>query len=302
MKKIILMGGSGYVGLVLAKYFIEKNYEVIIVARHQPKNMPSQVKFMNWDGENLGEWAKSFENAEVIINLAGKSVNCRYNEKNKAQIFSSRLKSTAVIGKAIQNCENPPKNWFNSSTGTIYRHAEDYHQDENKGEKGKGFSVEVATQWEKIFNEAITPHTRKIALRMSIVFGKSGGAFPYYARLAKYGLGGKMGKGTQRISWVHDYDLCRCIDFLIENKHLEGAINIATPDAVTNEDFMKKLRKHYKVFFGLLSTTLMLRFGTYLLGSETELILKSRWVYPQRLLEAGFNFEYDTVDKALKFL
>lgn len=302
MKKIVLIGGSGYIGLVLAEYFTNQQYEVIIVARHQPKKMPEKVKFLSWDGKNVGEWVNSLENATAIINLAGKSVNCRYTDKNKAQIFASRLDSTSCIGKAIQNCKNPPKTWFNSSTGTIYRHAEDHYQDEKNGEKGSGFSVEVATQWEKAFDDAKTPQTRKIALRMSIVFGKNGGAFPYYANLAKYFLGGKMGKGTQRISWVHEFDLCRCIDFLINNEHLEGAFNIASTDAMTNSDLMQRLRKHYKVLFGMPSTKLMLEIGTYFLGSETELVLKSRWVYPQRLLEAGFKFEYDTIDRALVVL
>jgi len=292
-RKIVITGGSGYIGVVLAHFFRKQNNEVHIISRNKPKNLPEGVLFSSWDSKTLGEWANAFENATAVINMAGKSVNCRYNEANKAEIFASRLDSTKIIAQAISKCTHPPAVWLNSSTGTIYRHAEDRPMDELTGEIGVGFSVEVAKSWEKTFFEASLPSSvRRVALRMSIVFGDSGGAFPYYARLAKFGLGGKMGSGTQKISWIEDQDLCRALDFLIERSELEGCFNLAAPEAIDNKDFMRLLRKAYKIPFGLPTTRWMLKLGAWLLGTETELILKSRWVYPKRLLDAGFIFSY----------
>ncbi len=304
MQKLILFGGNGYIGQVLKDFFVNNGYEIILVARNDIKN-PSQnnYKFVKWNAKNIeNSWKNELENADVVINLAGKSVNCRYNERNKAEIFSSREVTTKLIGEAIAQCQNPPKTWLNASTGTIYRHATDRPQDEITGEIGSGFSVEVAKLWEKTFLDAKTPQTRKITLRMSIIFGKTGGAFPYYANLAKWGLGGKMGKGDQMISWLHDEDLCHSLLFLIKNTDLEGTFNLASPYAMRNDAFMALLRTHYKAWFGLPSTKLMLEIGTFLLQSETELILKSRWVMPKRLLDAGFTFKYNTVKEALEEL
>lgn len=307
MKTIIIFGGNGYIGQVLKNFFVGKGYSVTIIARNdlknQPKNLPLNYTFLQWNGKNIEtHWQKALENAEVVINLAGKSVNCRYNEKNKAEIFSSRQITTQIIGEAIAQCQNPPKTWLNASTGTIYRHATDHPQDEIGGEIGSGFSVQVAKLWEKTFLEANTPNTRKITLRMAIIFGKNGGAFPYYANLAKYGLGGKMGKGDQMISWLHDEDLCEALLFLINEQKMEGIFNLASPHAVRNDTFMTLLRKHYGAWFGLPSTKLMLEIGSFLLQSETELILKSRWVMPKRLIDAGFIFKYNTIIEALKVL
>ena len=293
MRKIVITGGSGYIGGVLARYFLQKGDEIHIVSRHKTPQVPIDVHFHQWDAKNLGAWATAFENAIAIINMAGKSVNCRYNKANKAEIYASRLDSTKVVGAAIQECKTPPLVWFNASTGTIYRHAEDRPMDEFSGEIGSGFSVDVAQKWEKAFFD-VPVKVRKVALRMSIVFGDSGGAFPYYANLAKYGLGGKMGNGKQKISWIDEQDLCRAIDFLIDNPILEGVFNLATPEAIKNEDLMRLLRKSYKMPIGLPSTRWMLKIGTWLLGTETELVLKSRWVYPKRLLEAGFQFTAHT--------
>jgi hypothetical protein len=302
-RKIIITGGSGYIGQVLAQYFINKNDEVHIISRNKPKKLPQGVSFAYWDSKNLGDWTNTLENATAVINLAGKSVNCRYNEANKAEIFASRLDSTKIVAEAISKCKNPPSIWLNSSTGTIYRHAEDKPMDEDKGEIGSGFSVNVATSWEKAFYESsIPPNIRRIALRMSIVFGDSGGAFPYYANLAKWGLGGKMGNGKQKISWIDDQDVCRAIDFLIENTHLDGVFNLASPEAISNADFMKLLRNAYKTPFGLPTAHWMLKIGSWLLGTETELVLKSRWVYPKRLLDAGFKFISNTPTEIVKTL
>jgi uncharacterized protein (TIGR01777 family) len=293
MRKIVITGGSGYIGGVMARYFLQKGDEVHVISRHKTSQIPSESHFHPWDAKSLGAWTEAFENATAIINMAGKSVNCRYNEANKAEIYASRLDSTRVIGEAIEKSSKPPLVWLNASTGTIYRHAEDRPMDEISGEMGTGFSVDVAQRWEKAFFDAPT-RIRKIALRMSIVFGDSGGAFPYYANLAKYGLGGKMGNGKQKISWIDDQDLCKAIDFLIENSHLEGVFNLASPEAISNKDFMQLLRKAYKMPIGLPSTRWMLSMGAWLLDTETELILKSRWVYPKRLLDAGFQFATTT--------
>ena len=228
-------------------------------------------------------------------------MNCRYDEKNRKEILESRVNSTKVLGEAIARAKNPPEVWLNSSTATIYRHAEDKAMDDETGEIGFGFSVEVAKAWEKTFFDAATPHTRKVALRTAMVLGKNGGVLPVLANLTRYGLGGKMATGMQYISWVHGRDMCRAIEFLIEN-NLEGTVNVSAPHPLQNKIFMSLLREQLNQKIGLASTKWMLGLGAIFLRTETELILKSRWVLPSRLQKAGFQFEFPELKSALEDL
>ncbi len=292
---MVIAGANGFMGLVLVDYF-KTHYNVHTITR-KPLSIEGTTNHL-WDGKTLGEWAKCIDGADVLINLAGRSVNCRYNEKNKQEIFDSRTHSTRVLGEAIVKAKHPPKVWLNSSTATIYRHAEDRPMDDETGEIGKGFSVEVAKLWEKTFFEAVTPHTRKVAMRTAMVLGKNGGVLPVLANLTHYGLGGTMANGRQYVSWVHEQDVCRAVEFLIASR-LEGTVNISSPNPVPNALFMKQLRQHLKQPLGLPSAKWMLELGAVFLRTETELILKSRRVISTKLEAAGFRFQYAELQKAL---
>jgi uncharacterized protein (TIGR01777 family) len=289
-KKIVIAGGTGLVGGFLNKKFTEAGYEVIIISRSKDH--------INWDNHQLINAA--LENAGMLINLAGKSVDCRYNEKNKKEIFESRIGTTKILGEAILNCKNPPPLWINSSTATIYRHAEDRAMTESTGEIGTGFSVNVATNWEKTFFSYNLPQTRQVALRMTIVLGNNGGVIKPLKKLVRFGLGGKQGSGKQMFSWIHIEDLFRIIIFVQQHNEISGVLNTAAPTPLSNKILMQQLRKSMRALFGLPAPAWLLKIGAVLIKTETELILKSRWVIPERLSVAGFRFQYPDIDTALK--
>ncbi|MEO6455369.1 MAG: TIGR01777 family oxidoreductase [Ginsengibacter sp.] len=289
-KKIVIAGGTGFIGKYLHKKFSEEDYEVLIVSR--------DAKHISWGNEDV--LIEALENAEVLINLAGKSVDCRYNEKNKALIVNSRVQTTRKLQSIIDKCKCPPKLWINSSTATIYRHSEDKAMDEDTGEIGSGFSVEVAKAWEKAFFQKLNDNTRKVALRIAITIGKNGGVMKPFINLVKYGLGGRQGNGRQMFSWVHIEDLFRVIQFIMINRDIKGVYNCASPNPVTNDTFMKEMRNILKPLIHLPSPKFLLKAGAFFINTETELILKSRWVIPKKLLQKGFEFNYPTLDKALR--
>ncbi|MBL7702583.1 MAG: TIGR01777 family oxidoreductase [Ferruginibacter sp.] len=288
-QKIVIAGGTGFVGNYLCKKFTDQDCEVIIISRNK--------SHVNWDKILL--ITEALENAALLINLAGKSVDCRYNKKNKKEIYNSRINTTTILGEAIRNCNNPPLLWINSSTATIYRHAEDRPMTESTGEIGAGFSVNVATNWEKAFFGFKLPNTRQVALRMAIVLGKDGGVIKPLKNLVRFGLGGKQGSGKQMFSWIHIEDLFRIITFIQQHCQLSGVINTSAPAPVNNKTLMQLMRKQMGVKAGLPGPGWLLKIGAVLIKTETELILKSRWVIPERLLAAGFNFKYPELDSAL---
>ena len=299
MKKIIISGGSGFLGQALAKYFGELNWRVVILSR-SPKNADE----VQWDGQTSGSWQSELEGAEAIVNLAGKSVDCRYTPRNRGEILNSRIDPTGAIGKAIQECSNPPRVWLNSSTATIYRHTFGPAHDET-GEIGAHpeaddeFSVEVAKQWERALDDVLTPKTRKVALRAAMVLGHGrNSVFPTLQRLTKLGLGGRMGSGKQFVSWIHEADFCRAIHWIIEHNDLAGPINIAAPSPVTNTEMMSTLREVLRVPFGLPASRWMLDIGAFFLRTEVELIIKSRRVVPGRLTKSGFQFQFTKMRQA----
>ncbi len=260
--------------------------------------------FLQWDGETVGPWAYALEGAELVINLSGRSVNCRYNAKNREDILSSRVKSTQVIGQAIAACRVPPKLWINSSTATWYRHAEDKAQNEWHGTAGNGFSCDVASAWEDAFFSAKVPaETRKVAMRIGMVLANEPETvYDVLTDLTKKALGGTMGKGTQRISWIHMEDLLRAVDFVMRDPFIEGLINVTAPNSPTNRELMKCFRETTGMPFGLPSTEWMLKIGAFFMRSESELILKSRWADPLRLREAGFRWRYPKIAEAIEDL
>ncbi|MAQ75498.1 MAG: TIGR01777 family protein [Aquimarina sp.] len=301
MDKIVIAGGSGFLGKVLSNYFVNQGAKVSILTRN--KNLQSNNPgYILWDGKNLGKWTSVLESCDALINLCGRSVDCRYTDKNKSMILQSRIQSTEILGKAILNCKKPPKVWLNSSTATIYKHSEQTPMTESSGVLGDNFSENIAKAWENSFFSFETPFTRKVALRTSIVLGKEGGAFLPLKKLAQLGLGGKQGNGKQMISWIHELDFCKSIDYIIQNPNLSGAVNVVSPYAINNNTFMRHLRKSQNMPFGIPLSKKLLEIGARFIQTETELILKSRFVYPEVLLEKGFEFEFPNIKKALQNL
>jgi uncharacterized protein (TIGR01777 family) len=305
--KIILAGGRGFLGSVLADYFGSKGMEVVIFTR-KPNQRGGVIREVRWDGENLGEWTKELEGARALINLAGISVNCRYHARNRKLMLDSRLNSTWVLGEAVGRSGNPPPVWLNSSTATIYKHNFGPAWEET-GEIGGCleakdiFSVHIATEWERVFNQANTPRTRKVALRSAMVLGHGkNSVLPNLLRLARLGLAGSLAGGRQFVSWIHEEDFCRAVEWIIEHETLGGPVNLAAPNPVTNAEFMATIRKVCGALFGLPATRWMLEIGALVLRTETELLIKSRRVVPGKLLASGFNFRYPQILPTIKQL
>ncbi|MBL0745028.1 TIGR01777 family oxidoreductase [Chryseolinea lacunae] len=300
MNKVILAGGSGFLGSVLARYFATRAKHVVIFSR-KPQPAVGNINTVQWDAKQLNNtWVRELEGADLLINLTGKNVNCRYTEANKKEILESRLDSTNVLGLALQQLQQPPRVWIQSASATYYRHAEDRPMDETTGEAGEGFSVDVCKAWEKTFADQIAPRTRKVLLRVGIVLGMGDGAFPRMLNLVRAGLGGRQGDGHQLISWIHEKDVAQIMHWLYQHETLDGMFNVTAPQPVTNAVFMDTLRRICKMPFGLPSPGWLLKLGAGVIGTETELILKSRWVIPKRLQQEGYMFAFPTLEGALK--
>ena len=304
---IILAGGSGFLGSVLVDFFVAKGMAVVILTRN-PKARAGLIREVRWDGTTLGDWTQELEGAWALINLAGISVNCRYHARNRKLMLDSRLNSTRVLGEAVARCANPPPVWLNSSTATIYKHTFGPAWDE-AGEIGGCveakdiFSVHIATEWERVFNERNTPRTRKVALRSAMVLGQAkNSVLPNLLRLARLGLGGSLAGGRQFVSWIHQEDFCRAVEWIIEHESLRGPVNLAAPNPEPNAEFMGTIRKVCRVPFGLPASRWMLEIGAFFLRTETELIIKSRRVVPGRLLASGFAFRHPHLLPAIEHL
>ncbi|GAA4047948.1 TIGR01777 family oxidoreductase [Hymenobacter glaciei] len=295
--KLVIAGGNGFLGQHLAQHFQERGYRVVILGR----GTGAGPNYARWDGRTLGPWAAELEGAEALVNLAGRTVDCRYTPANKRAVIASRTESTRVLGQAVAACAVPPRVWLNSSTATIYADTagDQPANTEAAGRIGEGFSVEVARTWEEAFAACPAPATRKVALRTSIVLGRDGGAFPVMAKLAGRGLGSPQGNGWQWMSWLHITDFCRAVEFLMAESNAEGPFNLCAPHPLINRDFMDLLCQQLRPWVRLPQPEWLLEVGAFVLRTETELILKSRKVYPQRLLELGFHFEFATCEAAV---
>ena len=307
--KIVIPGGTGQVGTILARALHADGHDVVVVSR-TPHKAPWRV--VAWDAERLGPWTRELDGADIVVNLAGRSVNCRYTAENRRLIKDSRVHSTRVVGEAIAAAARPPRVWLQMSTATIYAHRYDAPNDEATGVIGGAepgapetwrFSIEVATSWERALEQAVTPRTRKVALRSAIVMSADrGGVFDLLLRLVRFGLGGRSGDGRQYVSWIHDRDFVRAVYWLIDHDKLDGAVNLAAPHPLPNADFMRALREAWGIRVGLPASAWMLEIGTWLLRSETELVLKSRRVVPGRLAQHGFAFDFPTWPEAARDL
>jgi uncharacterized protein (TIGR01777 family) len=301
MRKIVIAGGTGFLGSCLAQHFAGTNDRIIILTRGASRTNGA-IEYRQWDGRTPGNWTACLENADVLINLNGKSVDCRYTQKNKALIYATRLDPTAVLGLAIQKCKQPPKLWINSGSATIYRHSLETDMDEYNGEIGSGFSVDVCQQWERVFNGFHLANTRKVIIRTAIVLGKKEGALKPLKMLAKLGAGGTQGKGDQYFSWIHEDDFVNIIEFICAKGDMHGVYNVTAPTPVPNHHVMKALRTAVGMPFGLPLPKWLLEIGAVLIGTETELVLKSRRVVPKKLIEAGYRFRFTTIEAALRDL
>lgn len=348
-KKIVIAGGTGFMGQAMAKYFGKDNH-VVILGRQSAKRHNNNynhallkasdgynITYWRWDGKHVEKhWLQDVDGADIVINLAGRSVNCRYNKKNRQEIIESRVYATETIAEAISRSPTPPKLWINAASATIYCNSQRTPQDEingiisdNKNDNmpfstidrlrrwykrhltairygkrspdyqlwEKDFSVQVCKQWEQTFFDQRTPFTRKIALRTAVTLGEGGVVAPYF-NLLKFALGGRQGDGEQMYSWVHMEDVCRVVEWCNDHRELEGIYNCSAPHAVSNKTFMQTLRKLTGHKMGLPVYSWMLELGAALIGTETELILKSRWVVPARLLQTGFRFKYERLEDA----
>jgi uncharacterized protein (TIGR01777 family) len=312
--RIVIPGGSGHVGHMLARFFQDRGHHVVVLTRGP---YTANWQTVHWDGINIGPWVKALEGADICINLAGRSVNCRYQDKNRRAIYESRIGTTRLLNQVIASLAEPPRVWLNASTATIYRHALDRPMDEFTGELGGGeliskyrrapdtwnFSIGVAKDWEAAFFETPTPRTRKVAMRSAIVMSPiPGGAFAILSNLVRMSLGGSQGNGRQFVSWIHEQDFARAVEFLIQRDDIEGVVNIAAPNPLPNRDFMRELRNAWNVPNGIPSPRPLLALAAMIMRTETELVLKSRRVVPGRLLEAGFEFEFPVWPQAAEDL
>lgn len=307
--KVVIPGGSGQVGTVLARHFHHLGHNVVVLSR-SPGAAPWRV--VPWDGETPGPWTAELDGADVVINLAGRSVNCRYSPANRRAIVDSRVNSTRAVGRAIADASRPPRVWLQASTATIYAHRYDAPNDEATGVLGGSepnapetwrFSIEVATAWEKALAESPVPHTRTVLMRSAITMSPDrGGAFDVLLGLVRRRLGGRASDGRQYVSWVHDRDFIRAVEWLIDHDDIRGPVNIAAPEPLPNAEFMRELRHAWGIRFGLPATRWMVEVGAWVLRTESELILKSRRVVPGRLFAGGFRFDFPTWPEAARDL
>jgi uncharacterized protein (TIGR01777 family) len=297
--KVVIPGGSGQVGQILARALAGEGHEVVVLSRAGASGVGRAVP---WDGRRIGPWAAELDGADLVVNLAGRSVNCRYSAANLRAMLDSRVESTRAVGEAIARAARPPRVWLQMSTATIYAHRFDAPNDEATGTMGGdeagvpaywSYSVRIARDWEQALADTPTPGTRKVALRTAMVMSPDrGGVFDVLLGLTRRGLGGQVAGGRQFVSWIHDRDLVRAVRFLCERDGVDGAVNVAAPAPLPYRDFMRALREAWGIRVGLPATRWMVEMGAWALRTDTELVLKSRRVIPGRLLEAGFAFEF----------
>jgi uncharacterized protein len=298
--KVVIPGGTGQVGRILCRAFSSAGDEVVVLTRKA--TLGCSYRCVQWDGESVGDWARELEDADVVINLAGKSVNCRYGKRNRHEIMESRVDSVRAIHRALQNAKRSPRVWLQAATATIYAHRFDAPNDEASGVIGGNeaiapdawrFSIDVAKAWEAAVDESTSlPNTRIVVMRSAMIMSPDqGGVFAHLLGLVRCGLGGRAGDGRQFISWIHEYDFVRAIRFLIENE-ISGVVNICSPNPLPNSEFMRELRRAWGTTIGVPSSKWMLEIGALFMRTETELILKSRRVVPGRLFQHCFEFQF----------
>ncbi|MEQ4205708.1 TIGR01777 family oxidoreductase [Actinopolymorpha sp. B9G3] len=300
--KVVIPGGTGQVGRILSRALVRSGHQVVVLSRGSGRGLAPGVRHESWDGRTQGAWTKELDGCDAVINLAGRSVSCRYSESNLRAMMDSRVESTRAVGEAIEQATTPPRVWLQMSTATIYAHRFDAPNDEATGIIGGtepdvpgywAFSVEIAKAWERTQDQADTPHTRSVALRTAMVMSPDrGGVFDVMLRMVRLGLGGPVAGGAQYVSWIHEQDMVRAVDLLIGRDDLAGPVNLAAPEPLPHRDFIRALRSAWGTRLGLPATRWMAELGAFVIRTDTELLLKSRRVVPGRLRDAGFSFDF----------
>lgn len=301
MKKIVLAGGTGNLGSILTRYFLDRGFQVRVLTRQRRTSIEPNLIYTEWDGENTGDWASTLAGSDVLINMCGESINTRFTADNRRKLQNSRYLPTMALGKALQSLDNPPELWINFSGISIFEGA-DSLQDENSTYKGNSFLAELVEEWERLFLISELNGVRQVTLRLSPVLSHSVGMFAELYPLAKLGLGGKVGAGEQFVSWIHEQDLIRLVDFIIHNPNDYSLFHACSPNPVKNTDFMKALRKAARCSIGIPLPALFAKIGAYVKGVDSSLLLETNPVTTKNTLNAGFLFKYLYIDDAFKQL
>lgn len=303
IKKIILAGGTGQLGKALVAHFKDKADDIVILSRTSRPAL-GNVRYLSWDGSTCGLWWPELEGADLLVNLAGYTINCRHNESNRRVILESRVQSIRALAAAVKRCGSAPAIWVQAASGAIYDHSQQRPMSETDNSRGKGFVADVCQAWEGAFEESTEGinNMRKVCLRISLVLGKKEGAFPRLKRLTQWGLGGKAGKGRQRMSWIHEEDVPGIVEWVMKTKNLNGPLNCAAPLPISNQVFMEEMRKACAIPFGLPAPEFAVRIGATLIGTEASLVLDNFWIEPVKLLNSGFRFKYAALDEAISNL
>ena len=299
-KRIVIAGGSGFIGRALAQEFSAQNFEVVILTR-TPRARTDNIREVEWDGKHIGEWIQNIDDAEAVINLTGKNINCSHTPENLSAIIASRVDSVVAIEAALAHVKIPPRVWVQASAIGFYDDTGSNYADENSP-AGHDALAKVCQQWEDVFNHAAAPKTRKVALRIGFVLGRDGGALPVLSKLTKWFLGGAVGSGRQYISWIHLADLVQMFVFVVKQEKLTGTFNAVAPDAITNADFMRELRRVLNRPWCPPAPEFAVRFGAWLMKSEPSLALISQRCAPKKLLEIEFQFKFPQLRGALENL
>lgn len=300
--KIIVAGGSGALGSLLVDAWKNHDVEIVVLTRKKVLAQEGRVRYITWDAHSLGPWQQALEGSDVVINLVGKSVNCRYMEANKWEIVRSRVDATHVLGAAIGQATVPPSLWINAGSVAIFGDAGTSVKTEASMDFGEGFPPNVCKQWESVFKEAPTPFTRKVVLRIGMVLQRDGGVLKPFVRLARVGLGGPIGSGAQYVSWLHEADFVRVVEWVIENSAVQGVLHACSPFPVSNDVFMRTIRQELRMPFGLPNPAWSTKIGAWLIGTESELVLSGRRVVSHLLENEQFEFKFPEIVTAFRNL
>lgn len=301
LKKIVLAGGTGNIGKLLIAYFTKLNYEIVILSRQARKSHNSNISYQLWDGEKIGDWIQVLNGADTLINMSGKSIQCRFTESNKKELLESRILPTKILGEAIGKLDNPPRLWINFSGISIFEGLDGFH-DEESTYFSDTFLAELAKKWEDVFLSSFTLQTKKACLRLSPVLSKDFGMFKELLPLSKLGLGGQVGNGEQYISWIHEDDLIQMIRWIIDQESPSVLYHATAPKPEKNKIFMQNLRKAVHMPIGLPLPTPLAKLGAYFKGVESDMLLLTNAVESKRPLDEGFVFRYPTTELAFEKL
>jgi uncharacterized protein (TIGR01777 family) len=294
--KIVIAGGSGFFGKHLIEFY-KNSKQVIVLTRSHSENRDG-IEYVNWNGKTLGDWSKKLDGIETLINLSGKSIDCRFTKKNKEELLNSRITTTKVLAKAISTLKTPPKVWLNASSGAMYE-VKNVPNIESNVNFNTTFLSEMSLTWESAFFQLDLPKTRRVTLRISLILGSDGGIFPVLKNITKLGMGGKAGSGKQKVSWIHADDAVNAVDFIIKNGSIKGFVNFSTTGIISNAILMKAFRERFNVPIGIPTPEFMLRISTFFLRKEPDLILNSVNFIPKNLIDNGFQFKFADIDDAL---